>query len=104
MATSSLQDEAGHHSSALFVQSVPYTLDGTTPGAQGGQTYTAPFTIEKNTTLVAMSFKEGLAPSPSTLATIWIGPPAHPRPRQMAVTTTAAMGAANRRSVLKSVI
>ena len=26
----SLQDEAGHHSSALFVQSVPYHLDGTT--------------------------------------------------------------------------
>jgi phytoene dehydrogenase-like protein len=26
----SLQDEAGHHSSALFVQSVPYTLAGTT--------------------------------------------------------------------------
>jgi phytoene dehydrogenase-like protein len=26
----SLQDEAGHHSSALFVQSVPYALDGTT--------------------------------------------------------------------------
>ncbi|MEV8510114.1 NAD(P)/FAD-dependent oxidoreductase [Actinoplanes sp. NPDC051475] len=26
----SLQDEAGHHSSALFVQSVPYELDGTT--------------------------------------------------------------------------
>ncbi|MEU7901979.1 NAD(P)/FAD-dependent oxidoreductase [Actinoplanes sp. NPDC049118] len=26
----SLQDPAGHHSSALFVQSVPYTLDGTT--------------------------------------------------------------------------
>jgi phytoene dehydrogenase-like protein len=25
----SLQDEAGHHSSALFVQSVPYTLEGT---------------------------------------------------------------------------
>jgi phytoene dehydrogenase-like protein len=26
----SLRDEAGHHSSALFVQSVPYHLDGTT--------------------------------------------------------------------------
>ncbi|GAA0550427.1 NAD(P)/FAD-dependent oxidoreductase [Paractinoplanes ferrugineus] len=26
----SLQDPAGHHSSALFVQSVPYSLDGTT--------------------------------------------------------------------------
>ncbi|BFU42903.1 phytoene desaturase family protein [Krasilnikovia sp. MM14-A1004] len=26
----SLRDEAGHHSSALFVQSVPYSLDGTT--------------------------------------------------------------------------
>jgi phytoene dehydrogenase-like protein len=26
----SLRDDAGHHSSALFVQSVPYTLDGTT--------------------------------------------------------------------------
>jgi phytoene dehydrogenase-like protein len=26
----SLRDEAGHHSSALFVQSVPYALDGTT--------------------------------------------------------------------------
>jgi phytoene dehydrogenase-like protein len=30
----SLQDEAGHHSSALFVQSVPYTLDGTTWDAE----------------------------------------------------------------------
>jgi phytoene dehydrogenase-like protein len=26
----SLRDDAGHHSSALFVQSVPYTLSGTT--------------------------------------------------------------------------
>ncbi|HEV7403447.1 MAG TPA: chitobiase/beta-hexosaminidase C-terminal domain-containing protein [Chthoniobacteraceae bacterium] len=55
---------------------IRYTLDGTTPGAQGGRTYAEPFTIEKNTTLVAVSFKEGLAPSPPTLANIWIGPPA----------------------------
>jgi phytoene dehydrogenase-like protein len=31
---SSLRDDAGHHSSALFVQSVPYTLDGTTWDAE----------------------------------------------------------------------
>ena len=30
----SLRDDAGHHSSALFVQSVPYTLDGTTWDAE----------------------------------------------------------------------
>ena len=30
----SLQDDAGHHSSALFVQSVPYELDGTTWDAE----------------------------------------------------------------------
>ena len=30
----SLQDEAGHHSSALFVQSVPYELAGTTWDAE----------------------------------------------------------------------
>jgi phytoene dehydrogenase-like protein len=30
----SLQDEAGHHSSALFVQSVPYELTGTTWAAE----------------------------------------------------------------------
>ncbi len=30
----SLRDDTGHHSSALFVQSVPYTLDGTTWDAE----------------------------------------------------------------------
>jgi hypothetical protein len=55
---------------------IRYTLDGTTPGPHDGQLYTAPFTIEKNTTLVAVSFKDGLAPSPPGAATIWIGKPA----------------------------
>jgi hypothetical protein len=55
---------------------IRYTLDGTTPDAHGGQLYTAPFTIEKNTTLVAAAFQDGIAPSPASIATIWIGPPA----------------------------
>ncbi len=64
--------------SATADATIRYTLDGTTPGAQGGQLYTAPFTIEKNTTLVAVSFRDGMAPSPATIATLWIGPPARP--------------------------
>ena len=38
--------------------------------------YTAPFTIEKNATLVAVAFADGSAPSPESIATIWIGKPA----------------------------
>ncbi len=57
---------------------IRYTLDGTTPSAQGGQLYTAPFTVEKNATVTATAVAEGLAPSPGTLATIWIGKPVHP--------------------------
>lgn len=56
---------------------IRYTLDGTTPGPQDGQPYSAPFTIEKNTTFVAVAFKDGLAPSPASMATIWIGKPTH---------------------------
>ena len=55
---------------------IRYSLDGTAPGPRDGQLYTAPFTIETNTMLVAVSFKDGLAPSPPTLATLWIGKPA----------------------------
>jgi CubicO group peptidase (beta-lactamase class C family) len=50
-----------------------YTLDGTTPDADHGQQYTAPFTLEEDGTITAVSFKEGLPPSPATTATLWIG-------------------------------
>jgi hypothetical protein len=56
---------------------IRYTFDGTAPGPRDGRPYTAPFTIENNTTLVAVAFKDGLAPSPASFATIWIGKPAH---------------------------
>jgi acetyl esterase/lipase len=55
---------------------IRYTLDGTTPDVQGGQLYTTPFLIDKNTTLVAAAFSDGLAVSPASIATIWIGKPA----------------------------
>ena len=57
---------------------IRYTLDGTTPEAQTGQVYTAPFTIDKNTTMVAVAYAENLAPSPSVSAVYWIGKPVHP--------------------------
>jgi hypothetical protein len=57
---------------------IRYSLDGTTPGPNDGQLYTAPFTLEKNATLVAVAFKDGLAPSPGAVATIGIGKPVRP--------------------------
>jgi CubicO group peptidase (beta-lactamase class C family) len=58
---------------------IRYTLDGTAPGPNNGQLYNQPFMIDANTTLVAAAYKEGLAPSPTTIATIWIGKPTRPR-------------------------
>lgn len=55
---------------------IRYTLDGTTPGARDGQLYTQPSTVEKNATLVAVAFSDQFAPSPPSLATLWIGKPA----------------------------
>jgi len=52
---------------------IRYTLDGTTPGERDGQLYGAPFTIEKDTTIAAVAFHEGLAESPVSVSTIWIG-------------------------------
>ena len=54
---------------------IRYTLDGSSPGPHDGQLYTVPFRIEKNTTLVAVAFQDGLAPSPPSTTTIWIGKP-----------------------------
>lgn len=56
---------------------IRYTLDGTTPGPNSGQRYSEPFTLDKNATLVAVAFKDGLAPSPPSLSTLWIGKPWH---------------------------
>jgi hypothetical protein len=56
-----------------------YSLDGTTPaGPDAGLPCTAPIAIDKNTTLVAAAFKEGLARSPASFGTYLIGPPAKP--------------------------
>lgn len=57
---------------------IRYTLDGTTPGPQDGEVYTKPFTIEKNTTLVAVAFRDGLGPSRERIAMVWIGEPKRP--------------------------
>ena len=57
---------------------IRYTLDGTTPGPKDGRPYAGAFKVATNTTLVAVSFKEGLAASPASVATIWIGKPARP--------------------------
>jgi len=85
-ARPSVTPEFGHtdHPQTVTLQcpmpgaTIRYTLDGTTPDAHSGQLYTAPITIDKMTTLVAVAFKEGLAPSPPTIRTMWFGPPAHP--------------------------
>lgn len=55
---------------------IRYSLDGTTPGPDDGTLYTGPITVDKLTTLVAVAFSSGLAPSPPNPATYVIGPPA----------------------------
>ncbi len=54
------------------------TLDGTTPGANDGILYTEPIAVEKTATIVAVSFKEGFAPSPPSFGTYLLGPSAKP--------------------------
>ena len=49
-----------------------YTLDGTTPGPNDGAVYEKPITIDRTATVVAVAFKEGLAPSPPTYWTYLI--------------------------------
>ncbi len=56
---------------------IRYTLDGTTPDAQGGTLYEKPFTIEKNAMITAVAFSPALAPSPAALSTLWIGKQPH---------------------------
>ena len=56
---------------------IRYTLDGTTPDAQGGIVYEKPFTIEKNAMITAVAFSPALAPSPAALSTLWIGKQPH---------------------------
>jgi Chitobiase/beta-hexosaminidase C-terminal domain len=56
-----------------------YTLDGSTPtDAEDGMLYTDPIKVEKNSTIVAVAFKEGLAASPRVFATYLIGDGARP--------------------------
>jgi len=57
---------------------IRYTLDGTAPTATRGAVFEKPFTVEKNTVLVAAAFSDKLAPSPASVSTIWIGKPERP--------------------------
>jgi hypothetical protein len=52
---------------------IRYTLDGTVPGPSDGLLYSGPITVDKNSTITAVTFKEGLAPSPASTATLLIG-------------------------------
>jgi hypothetical protein len=55
---------------------IRYTLDGTTPGPAQGLVYTAPIKVAGPTTLSAVAFNEGLAPSPVSNGTYLVGKPA----------------------------
>jgi hypothetical protein len=52
---------------------IRYTLDGTLPTAKHGELYTAPIPILKTSTITAIAFNEGLAPTPPTYSTYIIG-------------------------------
>ena len=54
---------------------IRYTLDGCTPDANNGLIYSAPINVQTTTTIVAVSFKEGIALSPPASATYQIGAP-----------------------------
>jgi Chitobiase/beta-hexosaminidase C-terminal domain len=55
---------------------IRYTLDGTTPGPAEGLLYASPIKVANTTTLSAVAFKEGLAPSPAANGTYLVGKPA----------------------------
>jgi len=59
--------------SATKDATIRYTLDGTIPGPQDGQVYKEPLQLDHNATLTAVSFKDGSAPSPASVATLGIG-------------------------------
>lgn len=52
---------------------IRYTTDGTTPGAENGQTYTGPLEISSNTGLRAVALKEGAEASPVMTEEYFIG-------------------------------
>jgi hypothetical protein len=58
--------------------SIRYTLDGTNPGLDGGETYTGPIGIHRRATVQAVALKDGLAPSPPVFGTYLVGPPYEP--------------------------
>ncbi len=52
---------------------IRYTLDGTVPGPEQGMVYTAPLKLDRTTTIVAVAFKKGLAPSQLAFGTYLVG-------------------------------
>jgi hypothetical protein len=65
-------------SSRAPVAAIRYTLDGTTPGPADGIPYAAPIKVADLTTISAVAFQNGLAPSPVSNATYFAG--TSPRP------------------------
>ncbi len=51
---------------------IRYTLDGTTPGPNDGTVYGGPIHVSGLTTISAVAFKDGLAPSPLAEATYFV--------------------------------
>ena len=62
--------------SATADATIRYTLDGTPPNATEGLLYSAPIKVASTTTLSAVAFKDGLAPSPISYGTYLVGTPA----------------------------
>jgi hypothetical protein len=52
---------------------IRYTLDGTMPGPADGVLYAGPIRVADLTTISAVAFKDGLAPSPASDATYFVG-------------------------------
>lgn len=61
--------------SATAGATIRYTLDGTAPGPDAGIPYATPIPVTGTTTLSAVAFRDGLAPSPVSFATYNVGTP-----------------------------
>jgi len=57
---------------------IRYTIDGTLPTATNGTVYSGPIDLTTTTSLEAVSFQKGLAPSPASFGVYSIGAPAAP--------------------------
>jgi CubicO group peptidase (beta-lactamase class C family) len=78
---------------------IRYTLDGTLPSTKNGEIYKAPIAVHKTTTICAVAFVPGSAPTPPATGTYIIGRGAHRSSLHVGNSLTQVASAFNQHAV-----